>query len=155
LVVEKDYGEYLRRAVDGAGLTGWSNFLAQGGTSDQLRALLLGSGEYFQIAGNTNATFLAALYRDILGRSIDSYGLQAWTQVLSEGFSRTDVAGAILTSPEAYADEVQVIYRALLHRPADSAGLQAFTTDLEKSVPIEAIIAAIIGSQEYLTNRVG
>jgi hypothetical protein len=81
--------------------------------------------------------------------------LQAWSQDLTEGVSRTAVASAIIRSAEGNADEVQGVYGWLLHRPADQGGLQTFSTDLANGVPIEAIIAAIIGSQEYSANRVG
>jgi hypothetical protein len=45
-VVNELYGEYLRRPAEPTGLAAWSAFLAGGGTIDQLRARLLGSGEY-------------------------------------------------------------------------------------------------------------
>ena len=95
------------------------------------------------------------MYRDVLGRPIDSSGSQAWNQALTEGVSRTAIAGAIIGSAEGDADELQAVYHWLLRRPADPAGLQTFSTDLANSIPIEAIIAAIVGSPEYSANRVG
>jgi uncharacterized delta-60 repeat protein len=155
LEIEQYYGQYLQRPADSFGLSAWGNFLAQGGSVDQLRAALLGSAEYFQDAGGTNAGFLTAVYRDVLGRPIDSSGSQAWNQALTEGVSRTAIAGAIIGSAEGDADELQAVYHWLLRRPADPAGLQTFSTDLANSIPIEAIIAAIVGSPEYSANRVG
>jgi uncharacterized delta-60 repeat protein len=156
LIIETYYGQYLKRPADSFGLSAWGSFLAQGGLTDQLRAALLGSDEYFQnVGGGANPGFLTSLYRDVLGRPGDAPGLQAWSQDLTEGVSRTAVASAIIRSAEGNADEVQGVYGWLLHRPADQGGLQAFSTDLANGVPIEAIIAAIIGSQEYSANRVG
>ena len=42
---------YLHRAVDPAGLKGWLNFLAGGGTIQQAAAGVIGSAEYFQLGG--------------------------------------------------------------------------------------------------------
>jgi uncharacterized delta-60 repeat protein len=153
LFLQQLYGMYLRRSVDPIGLGGWTNFLANGGTEDQLRALLLGSAEYFADAGN-NGAFLTAVYRDVLSRPVDSFGVQAWGQALASGTSRTTVASDIISSPEGASDEVQALYFSFLHRSADSFGLQQFTQDLQQGVPVEEIVAAIVGSSEYARTRI-
>jgi hypothetical protein len=157
LVVEQLYGQYLHRAADPGGLSGWEGFLAGGGTIDQMRALLLGSPEYFSITPpNTaagNDSFVADVYRDVLGREVDSVGAQFWGQALSSGADRSAVAASIMRSAEGNADEVQGLYRWLLHRAADPGGLQSFSTDLEQGMPVEQIVAVIAGSPEYAATR--
>jgi uncharacterized delta-60 repeat protein len=153
LVVNQLYGEYLGRAADAGGLASWSTFLAGGGTIDQLRAVLLGSSEYFADSGNTNSGFVSALYRDVLGRPVDSGGQQGWSQVLASGASRTAVAGSIIRSFEGNNREVSDLYFWLLHRAPDSVGLQAFAQQLAQGIPVENIAATLIGSAEYAATR--
>jgi uncharacterized delta-60 repeat protein len=144
------YGYVLGRAADSTGMSGWSNFLAQGGTAEQLEANLLGSDEYFAgRGGGNNNSFLQGVYRDVLGRSLDSSGSQTWNQALSAGVSRTDVAAAILASRESDTDEVQALYAKILRRTADSSGLSFFTNDIQQGVPNEAVLATLAGSDEY------
>jgi hypothetical protein len=130
-------------------LAAWSVFLAGGGTINQLRAFLLGSAEYFADSKNTDSEFVAAVYRDVLGRSVDPSGAGAWQGALAAGASPLVVAVDILNSPEAISDEVNACYFWLLHRAPDPSGLQAFSGDLQQGVPVEGVVAAIVGSAEY------
>jgi hypothetical protein len=63
--------------------------------------------------------------------------------------SRTDVARAILASPESNTREVQGIYLELLRRDADPAGLAGFVAAANSGVSDEVIRAQIAGSPEY------
>src|SRR5207302_6680064 len=66
------YERFLHRSADPAGLGGGVSFLMNGGSIEQLEAILIGSTEYFQTrAGGTNDGFLNALYEDVLHRPID------------------------------------------------------------------------------------
>jgi hypothetical protein len=134
--------------------------LASGGTIDQLRALLLGSQEYFnRVTGGTastddaNAHFVTSLYYEILGRDPDAAGATAWRQALDSGADRGAVAGSFLRSAEGNADEVDYLYPWLLHRPADPAGLQNFSSALQQGTPVELLTAIIAGSPEYASTR--
>jgi uncharacterized delta-60 repeat protein len=153
LVIDQFYGEYLRRPVDPGGLAGWLNFLVAGGSIDQMRALLLGSQEYYELAGGTNDAFVAAVYRDVLGRPVDSAGQPAWDQDLMNGLPPSALAATIMRSGEGDADEVQGLYRWLLHRAADATGLQSFSSDLQQGAPVEQLVAIIAGSPEYAATR--
>jgi uncharacterized delta-60 repeat protein len=152
-IIEQFYGEYLNRPADSAGLSGWQKFLASGGTIDQMRAMILGSAEYYQDAGNSNDGFVTAIYRDLLGRVADAGGRQGWDQALMNGTSPTTVAMNILRSAEGSAYEVEGLYYWLLHRAADPAGLQSFSSDLQQGTPVEQIVAIIAGSPEYAATR--
>src|SRR5206468_3539960 len=82
-VVTDLYHSLLRRNPDAFGLATFVNFLGSGGTIAQVQALILGSGEYFVTqGGGTVNGFLAALYRDVLGRQIDPNGQATWTFLL-------------------------------------------------------------------------
>jgi uncharacterized delta-60 repeat protein len=153
LAIEQVYGQYLHRPADSGGLTGWEAFLSGGGSIDQMRALVMGSPEYYQLAGGTNDAFVARVYGDVLGRPVDSGGQQFWDQALSAGADRGAVAGAIMRSTEGNGDEVQYLYHWLLHRPADAAGLQGFSTELAQGTPVEQLIAILAGSPEYAATQ--
>src|SRR5262249_4498974 len=135
--------------------------------------LLIGSGEYFQSrGGSTNDGFLTALYSDALGRAVDPTALSGFGLALAAGFSRSQLALAVLTSPEYKTDLIQSYYQKYLRRPADQAGLTTFVALLGSQPPglqpiftgnsllqrppirDEDIIAMLVGSQEYL-NRLG
>jgi uncharacterized repeat protein (TIGR01451 family) len=157
--VDAVYGQLLNRAADPGGRSTFINFLQTGGTFEQLQAIIAGSEEYFQRAGNpsaaflkagsTNAAFLSALYQDSLGRPLDPGGMAAWGQALASGLTRTQVADAIFTSTEYTTALVNSYYTSLLHRPADQAGVNAWVALLQHGSSDEQVIAAILASDEY------
>jgi uncharacterized delta-60 repeat protein len=145
------YQTLLGRPAAPLELASWVTQLESGGTLAGVEAQVLASPEYFQRNGGTGAGFVAALYRDVLGRVMDPGEGQAFVQVLAQGVSRTWVARAVLTSPEAAGDRVQADYHQYLRRAADVAGLNAFTDALVRGTQDdEQIIAAMLSSPEYL-----
>lgn len=152
LVVEGLYQSLLRRAVDPVGLTGWTRFLDQGGTQDDLRAQILGSEEYFQRrGGGTKDGFLSALYSDVLGRSPDPNGVRGWSNRLEDA-SRTEVAGDVIDSREAAMLDVVALYGRFLHRNPDAIGFNASVAALQDGVLQAALIATIVGSDEFFNH---
>ena len=83
----------------------------------RLRANLYGSPEYFtQHGGGTNATYVAAAYRDVLGRTPGASEVAYWVdQITDVGLPRGTVADRFLNTPEAR----QVVIRDLFVRWAD------------------------------------
>jgi hypothetical protein len=149
-LVESYYEQFLGRAADAAGLNAALQFLFAGGTDEELEISMVSSAEYYQVrGGGTNAGYLNALYRDVLGRAIDSSGQTAFTQALADGSSRAQVAAVVFGSTEYLQDLVQGYYQRFLQRPADSGGLNGFVTDLQTGATNEMVIAAIISSDEY------
>ena len=154
LVVNQLYEEVLGRTADSAGLATWTSFLANGGTADQLEENLLGSQEYFNDHGQSNASFLQAVYQLVLQRSVDPSGSQTFNQDLTSGMSRQEAASQILGSTEGAQVEVQGLYQAILNRAADSSGLQTWSNALLTGETKEQVIANFIASPEYF-NQVG
>ena len=100
--------------------------------------------------------FVTLAYQDVLQRAPDQGGLTTYTNALEQGVSdRSDVAMALLTSPEYFTGQVQALYSSLLHRSADPGGLAGFVTFLEAGGTLEQVGAAIAGSAEYGQNRGG
>src|SRR5262249_2435692 len=126
IVVRNLYRTLLGREAEQAGLDFFVSFLRAGGTVPQLKAVLIGSAEYFQKNGGTNDGFVTALYRDVLGRAADPGGRQFFNQVLAAGVPRTDVAGLIVVSRENLERIVQGWFRQYLRRSADPGGLNGF-----------------------------
>src|SRR5262249_29654080 len=117
--------------------------------ADQLRAILVSSDEYWQTRGGaTVATFLRALYRDVLDREIDPSGEQTYGNLLRQNVSRFQVASFVITSDEGRQREVRGLYQQYLHRPADLSGLNAPATALRTRPPPEQVIALLVGSTE-------
>ena len=101
-------------------------------------------------AANQHTTdgFLAAIYRDVMGRSIDAVGQREFSRML-RNVGRDDVARRLLASDEARDKQVTAIYDELLDRAA-SAGEVDFYSDLLSRGAREAqIISAFMASQEY------
>jgi uncharacterized protein GlcG (DUF336 family) len=144
------YGTFLHRPADSFGAGAFSAFLAAGGTVEQVEAILAGSPEYFQgRAGGSTDGFLNALYQDALQRAVDASGRAAFSQQLSSGVSRTQVALTILTSAEYRQDLVQSFYQQFLHRSADPVGLGIFTSAFQARARDEQVVAVILASPEY------
>jgi hypothetical protein len=149
-VVESLYHSVLRRAADPTGLAAWVNFLNNGKTAEQLEAQLLGSAEFFNNEGGGSfAGFLNALYSVVLHRPVDQSGLGAWSLQLAAGMPRTQVAAAILASPESDTDQVQVAFEQFFRRPPSAVEASRYGTDLEAGMPLVSVITDLIGTQEY------
>lgn len=148
--VQNLYQLYLGRAADTRGLDLSLRFLKTGGPLQKIRTVIVGSNEYFQSrSGSNNTTFLSNVYRDVLGRVIDSVGQSLGGQALTAGTERAKVADVVFKSPEGMRFLVQSYYTQLLHRTADPVGLNASTAALahktiEQQIPIE-----IASSDEY------
>jgi RHS repeat-associated protein len=148
------YESLLKRAPDLSGLSGSLQFLQTGGRSDQLEAIILGSLEYFGDTGTSANSFLGSLYHDVLGRPIDPSGLALFTSALQTGATPTQVARAVVDSPEARGIQVNSLYVRFLDRDADSSGLRAFVNALGQGARPEVIESAILGSSEYFNDFV-
>jgi hypothetical protein len=155
------YQQFLNRPPDPGGLNTFVQFLMGGGTVEQMKAIIAGSPEFFNLsqtqshpAGVTtpNQQFVDSLFRSVLGRPADPSGLSVFTQELNANVAASVVALQVLTSPEAEMDLVKSSYVAFLRRPADPAGLTGFTDQLLAGATDEQIIASLVASGEYFGN---
>jgi hypothetical protein len=149
LEVENLYQSFLGRSADPSGLSAFVSLLGAGHSISEVKIFILGSPEYFARAGGTDGQFLAALYRDVLGRSIDPSGQATFSRLLDRGFIRSTVSFFVVHSAEARRDLVEGYYEQFLHRSADAVGLASFTARRPGGFPDELILAAILGSDEY------
>jgi hypothetical protein len=72
-LVDSWYHRYLGRHVDSAALNDRLHAIRRGTALDSVEAAILASPEYYARNGNTPEGFVAALYRDVLGRRAGSH----------------------------------------------------------------------------------
>jgi hypothetical protein len=150
LMVQGLYQQLLHRAADQAGLDSLVALLGNGGSVHQAEAIILGSGEYFQVRGDgTRSGFLNAMYQDGLGRAIDLAGQSVFGQALGIGISRTEVALAMCASPEFQQDQVQSLYQHYLHRNGEARGVDFWTSVLQAGVSFDQVLVSFLASAEY------
>jgi hypothetical protein len=166
-VVQGLFRLFLHRSAEAAILAVDGQFLATGGTPEQIAEVLVSSPEYFQArAGGNNAGFLHAFYNDALGRDVDAASLQAAGNMdFSNANNRVLVAATVFSSDEYLHDLVNFpgannnpfhdelpngFYQAFLHRNAEAAGLAHFVGLLKAGTPDGDVVAEIIASSEYL-----
>jgi uncharacterized repeat protein (TIGR01451 family) len=131
-LVQNLYSRLLHRPAEPSAVALGTNFLAQGGTDQQLAALIVSSPEYFVTrGGGTNLGFLQAAYLDLLGRPIDPAGQQAFLFALNTGTPRLQIASNLLKSLEGNQFVTNQLYLHYLNRPADPLGLAAFSRSLQ------------------------
>ena len=146
---QMDVLEAFLGAVTGQTGTGSrGNDLLNSGTGN---AAVFGQVET-RAASTTGAVY--GLYEALLDRAPDPLGLQSFTTAIQSGASLTDVANAILGSPEhagrplAGAAYVESLYTGVLNRSADAGGLAAFTGALVSGTSAAAVAVQIATSAE-------
>lgn len=126
------------------------NFLHNGGTGEQLSAMLFGDTEYFERrGGGTTAGWAAAVFQDIFGRPIDAAGAALIKDLLAKELSREAVAQNLLNTVEARVRLVRGWFQQFLQRDPTKVELTRLVRQLGQGVPEENIIATIVASPEY------
>jgi uncharacterized delta-60 repeat protein len=147
--IEGLYMSYLKRPADPDGLQSWLSLLNSGATIEQIKSGILGSQEYFQEQGGTNASYLQAVYEAVLSRPIDPTGAADWGAELANGVSRTQVAFQILSSTEAYDDLITSVYESYLHRAPERGGMAYWLGQSQTGLTNENFVAGVVGSNEF------
>lgn len=93
--------------------------------------------------------FVAALYRDLLGRTASAAEAAGWVDALGRGMSRHEVATAMTATPEWLTTIINRFYRDTLGREPDARGLAGWVAAARGGMPIPQIASAFYGSQEY------
>lgn len=100
--------------------------------------------------------FVSRLYSKALGRTPDSSGLNAWTNViLNKESSPEKVAFGFFFSDEmkkknlSNEEFTKVLYRVFLNREADGAGLESWLKLLKDGMSRQAVMYGVSKSQEF------
>jgi hypothetical protein len=79
-IVDGWYTQYLRRPPgnEDPGKGGWADQLRRGTPPDVLLGHILGSDEYYNLAGGTPEGFVRQLFRDVVGRDPTRQEFRSW-----------------------------------------------------------------------------
>lgn len=163
-VITQVYTAYLQRQPGSPDIQAWLPLLAQGpagagqpSPDEQFLTGVVGSAEYFLKTGNTELTWSASLYTNVLGRNPSQAELTNLLTGVLNGFSgaRQTIASAIGGSAEAETAVVAGYYTQFLGRTASSTELAPWVNMLESGGSREQVIAAIVGSPEYFQKQGG
>jgi len=150
LQIDQYYQTFLNRQADPSGMAYWLNLFLSGASESAIQLGFATSGE-FLAAHPDNASYLSALYSDLLGRAIDPSGAAFFSEELARGTSRPQVVQQILGSGEFYLRTLDGFYATLLHRPADPGGRQFWLNLLQNNqASQDGVAEAFLASQEYL-----
>lgn len=162
------YDAILDRAPDRLGWESWVPAVEHGLSANALAAQLLASPEYAARSGAqaTGTEFVTHLYENALNRDGSAAEIGYWTDALSHGASRADVATAIAFSgesrsglaatlatgiavPDAEAAAAARLYYGLFDRAPDAAGLSQATAALHGGASLTGLAQGLLGSGEY------
>lgn len=151
LLVAEQYRTFLRRETDAGGLRFWVNFLGIGGVIEDLKALILGSEEYFRNAGGTNDGYLTQLYRDLFSRDIDAGGRTYWLGLLNGGsLSRAQLAQVFVTVKETLDTLNAGFIRTYLRRDPRPGEVDPYTRGIQnRTMRDEDVVRLLVASDEY------
>jgi hypothetical protein len=148
--INQIYLGLLHRPADTQGQNIALNALAQGNTVEQIKAVLMGSSEYyFGRGGGTAFGFLNAVYNDALGRPLDGPGAAYWGGLLASGMDRGALALQLLQSTDAEKVVVQNYYTQVLLRSADPSGQAYWAGQVQAGLPDAYVLAGLVASREY------
>ena len=164
------YQNVLGRAADTAGLNGWLDVLANGGTRAGVVVGLSNSKEFTQstLAEATSFAIKATpaswsddvyrLYQATLARAPDAAGFEGWAKLLAGGMDLTAATGGFVNSPEFKATYgtldntgfVELLYQNVLGRAADTAGLNGWLTQMDGGASRAAVVRGFAQSNEFV-----
>ena len=148
-VIKPAYLNLLGRAADQSGVDYWTQQMVGGLTDQELEAGFVASDEFYTNAGGTNAAWINAVYKLLLGRPADTGGQTYWNGQLQGGATRYDVALRIANSAENNTQLINADYEHYLGRPAEPGGLSFWLQQFADGATNEDVIAGFTGSAEY------
>lgn len=96
-----------------------------------------------------NQAWLNAVYEKLLGRSIDTTGLNEWGTDLNSGMTATQVVVDIEQTSEYETDQVQGAFQKLLGVAAPTSAVDYLVGLMQAGADFRTIEALIVGSTEF------
>ncbi|WP_406697662.1 S8 family serine peptidase [Singulisphaera sp. Ch08] len=131
--------------------------LVPNGTSDlDLLAKILGTNDFYNSQGGTNAGFVTGLYRTLLRRDPEPAGLASWVGRLDAGQTRIQIIETFERTPEALQVKVAHWYQDALGWNAPLAqlkfdpGVVYWSSLLAAGQTDNAVLARILSTSDYL-----
>lgn len=158
LYVVKVYLAALGRDPDFAGWFNWTAALRAGTNRLAVLNSVVGSPEFANRfgSGSSNASFVALVYQNVLGRAPDPSGLAFWVGLLNSGqltqatLLDSFIRGAEFDQSSRARSYANLCYMGFLRRSADPSGLAVWTATLAAGVPLTAVIEGFVTGPEYL-----
>ncbi|WP_104197172.1 S8 family serine peptidase [Cryobacterium sp. M15] len=102
-------------------------------------------------ASDSATALIYAVYDDVLGRTPDAGGLQAWRySLLEQGWPVVQVANSVLNSDEYLVSQIKLAYRTVLHREYDQAGLNDWLNRIHiGTATVDEVQMTFMKSLEY------
>ena len=148
--VKSLFQSLLNRAPDPQAEAANTLFLMNGGTVQQLQAIITASQEYFEAQGGSNAAWITAMFKAATGAT--SVPLSYTTQVsamLDQGLSRVALADSIFSSLAGNVFTTQNLFNQFLERTPTVAQVLPFAQVLNSGVSEDLIVSTIVGSDEF------
>lgn len=147
--IQQYYSSFLNRAATAGEISFYLSYIQQGAIDDDVKSAILGSDEFYSLAGGTPYGFLNKLYQDVLGRPVDRNAELQFEAMMGQGTPRQTIASIVLHSLEADQREVTQLFQKLLKRAPQPAELASFSQMLQTGATDEFVIDLICGSDEY------
>lgn len=149
-LIRLHYQTLLGRVPGPDEVDAWLSRFQAGLTDANFDTAVIASTEYRARQGNTDAAWLAAVYRDVLGRSLDPLGEAFWQSELQAANGGEMVAARIAGSTEANTRVVSTVFHQLLGRGADPAGRAFWVSQLGAGLSLPGFLAQVAGSAEFI-----
>ena len=133
--VERAYADYLERDpnADPAGVQAFTQLVIGGLSIENMRAIILGSDEYFGKNGNTTPRgFVENLFVDVFNRVATPGEAGGFTNLLLSGTSRDQLAQFLLTQPAAREVQIDEIFEQQDGIPLNGAPVPPGQLDIDR-----------------------
>jgi hypothetical protein len=162
------YRSFLGRAPEPVGLASWVATLDAGASKGDVTVAFANTPESKQVwsgvtsagifAYNPNSAIVRSEYLTGLGRDAESGGLAAWTNLVNNGASPTQLGESLAVTPEFLAqhgaqsntDFINTLYQNGLGRAPDAGGLGFWTNALQGGTSRGGLVSAIATTPEAL-----
>lgn len=157
----------LDRAPDPIGLNFWAERVSAGTPLNAFADAVAQSAEFQARYGALdNTAFVQRLYQNVLGRTGEPGGVEAWVSALNAGSPRGDVLMGFANSAENAANNAAVVaagiwdqderaaqvarlYDAAFNRFPDLQGFLSNKAALDQGLPLDALVSAFQRSPEF------
>lgn len=99
--------------------------------------------------------YVEALYTDLLHRTGSATEVAGFVQLIRQGVSPQQIAGAFTNSPEFRTNVITGFYQNLLGRTPDASEVQFWLGQMAAGLPEDLVEARFLGSNEFLARAGG
>jgi len=148
-IVQNAFQQYLGRAASSTEVT--NVMLAAESTHTSVRAIILGSREYFDKSGGTIQSYVSALETAVLGTTVNPGYLESQ---LEKGVLPATVAEEVLLSNRGQAALLSSSFQTVLSRAPSAQDTVYYVGLMDQGVYLRDIQAALLASAEFYNDVV-